>query len=80
MFCFADATGETLAAPLRPGNATANNAADHLTVLDDAIGQLPAEIAAGHHCGDDPATASRPVMVRADSAGASAGFVWGFDP
>ncbi len=36
MFCFADATGETLAALLRPGNATANNAADHLTVLDNA--------------------------------------------
>ena len=27
--------------------------------------------------GDDPATVSRPVMVRADSAGATAGFVWG---
>src|SRR5207302_515986 len=77
MFCVADATGETLAALLRPGNATANDAADHLTVLDNAIGQLPAEIASGHHCGDDPATGSRPVMVRADSAGATAGFVWG---
>jgi hypothetical protein len=77
MFCFADATGETLAALLRPGNATANDAADHLTVLDHAIGQLPAEIASGHHCGDDPATVSRPAMVRADSAGATAGFVWG---
>jgi len=77
MFCFADLTGETLAARLRPGNATANNAADHLTVLDDAIGQLPDEIAAGHRPGDDPASATRPVMVRADSAGATAGFVWG---
>jgi Transposase DDE domain group 1 len=77
MFCFADATGETLAALLRPGNATANNAADHLTVLDDAIGQLPAEIAAGHHRGDDVALVARPVMVRADSAGATGGFVWG---
>ncbi len=77
MFCFADLTGETLAALLRPGNATANNAADHLTVLDNAIGQLPAGIAAGHRPGDDPATVSRPVMVRADSAGATAAFVWG---
>src|SRR5438105_10530719 len=76
-FCCADATGETLAELLRPGNATANNAADHLAVLDHAVGQLPAEIASGHHCGDDPATVSRPVMVRADSAGATAGFVWG---
>jgi hypothetical protein len=77
MFCFADLTGETLAALLRPGNAAANNAADHLTVLDDAIGQLPAEIASGHRDGDDPTAVSRPVLVRADSAGATAGFVWG---
>jgi hypothetical protein len=77
MFCFADLTGETLAARLRPGNATANNAADHLTVLDDALGQLPADIAAGHRAGDDPATVTRPVMARADSAGATAAFVGG---
>lgn len=77
MFCFADLTGETLAALLRPGNATANDAADHLVVLDHAIGQLPAEIASGHGPGDDPAAVTRPVMVRADSAGATAGFVWG---
>ena len=30
MFCFADATGEALAAGLRPGNAAANDAADNL--------------------------------------------------
>jgi Transposase DDE domain group 1 len=77
MFCFADATGETLAALLRPGNATANSSVDHLCVLDHAIGQLPAEIASGHHLGDDPATVARPVMVRADSAGATRGFVGG---
>jgi hypothetical protein len=77
MFCFADATGETLAALLRPGNATANNAADHLAVLDHAIGQLPVEIAAGHHLGDDPTAVTRPVTARADSAGATGGFVWG---
>src|SRR5205085_3549536 len=77
MFCFADNTGETLAALLRPGNAAANSSADHLAVLDHAIGQLPAEIAAGHHVDDDPATATRPVTVRADSAGATRGFVWG---
>jgi hypothetical protein len=77
MFCFADATGETLAALLRPGNATANNADDHLAVLDAAIGQIPGEIAAGHRSGDDPTTVTRPMMVRADSAGATGGFVWG---
>ena len=77
MFCFADLTGETLAAMLRPGNAAANSIADHLAVLDHAIAQLPAEIAAGHHVGDDPTSVARPVMVRADSAGATRGFVWG---
>ncbi|HEY1738002.1 MAG TPA: IS1380 family transposase [Acidimicrobiia bacterium] len=77
MFCFADATGEMLGALLRPGNAAANSAEDHLTVLDQAVGQLPAEIAAGHHDGDDPASVARRVMVRADSAGATRGFVAG---
>ena len=74
MFCFADATGEALAGLLRPGNAGANNIADHLTVLDDAIGQLPAAIAAGHRPGDDPTVAGRAVRVRADSAGCSTRF------
>ena len=72
MFCFADATGEALAGLLRPGNATANSIADQLTVLDAAIDQLPAPIAAGHHCGDDGNSVRRPVEVRADSAGCSA--------
>ncbi len=77
MFCFADATGEALAGILRPGNANANNAADHLTVLDQAIDQLPADIAAGHHPGDQPEPVCRPVMVRADSAGCTHGFING---
>jgi Transposase DDE domain group 1 len=77
MFCFADATGETLAALLRPGNAGANNIADHLTVLDTAIDQLPETIATGHRPGDDPDTVQRPVMVRTDSAGCTGGFVTG---
>ncbi|MBK6670708.1 MAG: transposase [Actinobacteria bacterium] len=42
MMCFADATGETLAAVLRPGNAGANTVTDHLDVLDQAVAQLPA--------------------------------------
>jgi hypothetical protein len=75
MFCFADATGEALAAVLRPGNAAANNIADHERVLDHAIGQLPAVIAVGHRPGDDPALARRAVRVRTDSAGCTR-FVW----
>lgn len=75
LYCFADATGETLAVELRPGNAAANNIADHTTVLDRAIGQLPDEIAVGHRPGDDPSLARREVRVRTDSAGCT-NFVW----
>ncbi len=69
IYCSADATGETLAVRLRPGNAGANDIADHVAVLDAAIGQLPAEIAVGHRPGDDPSMVRRPVQVRTDSAG-----------
>jgi hypothetical protein len=77
MLCFADATGEALAARLRPGNAGANTVTDHLGVLDDAVAQLPPEIAAGHRPGDDADLAARAVVVRADSAGCTHGFMWG---
>jgi hypothetical protein len=69
IYCFADATGETLGVSLRPGNAGANNIADHVAVLDQAVAQLPEEIAAGHHPGDDPVLVRRAVQVRVDSAG-----------
>ncbi|MBU8821183.1 transposase, partial [Mycolicibacterium goodii] len=45
MLAFADhgaaGSGEALAGLLRPGSAGANNAADHITVLDAALAQLP---------------------------------------
>ena len=75
IYCFADATGETLAVMLRPGNAGANTIADHVAVLDQAIAQLPAEIAVGHRDGDDPSLVRRPLQVRCDSAGCT-DFVW----
>ncbi len=59
IYCFADATGETLALRLRPGNAGANSIADQVAVLDAAIAQLPDEIAAGHRPGDHPALVRR---------------------
>lgn len=77
MFCFADATGEALAAMLRPGNAGSNTVADHLAVLDQAIAQLPAEIAVGHRAGDEPDLTRRRIRVRTDSAGCTNGFVTG---
>jgi hypothetical protein len=75
IYCFADATGECLAVRLRPGNAGANNIADHVVVLDEAITQLPEEIAVGHRRGDDPSIVRRGVQVRVDSAGCT-DFVW----
>jgi len=75
IYCFADATGETLGVVLRPGNAGANTIADHVTVLDQAISQLPEAVAAGHRLGDDPTLVSRQVQVRADAAGCTS-FVW----
>ena len=75
MLCFADATGEALSAVLRPGNATANTVSDHVRVLDGAIGQLPETIGAGHRVGDDEVLVTRSVIVRADSAGCTTGFL-----
>jgi Transposase DDE domain group 1 len=77
LLCFADATGEALAGLLRPGNAGANTVADHLVVLDAAVAQLPAEVAAGHGPGDAPELVARPLLVRTDSAGCTHGFVAG---
>lgn len=69
LFVFADATGEPLAAKLRPGNAAPNDTADLLEVIDEAVSQLPAEAAAGHRRGDDPDLVGVEVVVRSDSAG-----------
>ncbi len=75
LFCFADCTGETLSALLRPGNAGSNTVADHITVLDGGIDQLPADIARGHRAGDDPELVNRDVVMRADSAGCTEDFL-----
>jgi Transposase DDE domain group 1 len=75
IYCFADTTGETLSVRLRPGNAGANNITDHVAVLDEAIAQLPEEIALGHRPGDDPSLVRRAIQVRVDSAGCT-DFVW----
>jgi Transposase DDE domain group 1 len=59
----AGGTGEPVAAMLRPGKATANDAADQIAVLDDALAQLPAEVR------------SR-VLVRGDTGSGVHGFLW----
>jgi hypothetical protein len=58
-----DGTGEPLAVLLRPGNAGSNTAADHITVLREALRQLP-----GHLAGTRP---GRKVLIRSDAAGAT---------
>jgi Transposase DDE domain group 1 len=61
---YADETREALGGLLRPGNAGANTAADHVAVLDLALEQIPAE-----HI------ESIEILVRADSAGATHGLI-----
>ena len=56
---------------LRPGNAAANNIDDHIDVLDAAIARLPAAVYVGHRAGGDADLVTRPVVLRADSAGCS---------
>ena len=60
MLAYLDGTGDALAGRLRPGNANANTAADQIAVLADALEQLLRRIAA-----------REPVLLRADSAGAT---------
>ena len=57
---YSDETREALAMLLRPGNAGSNTAADHKTVIDRALAQIPAE-----------QIESIEILVRADSAGAT---------
>jgi hypothetical protein len=72
---FCDETEEALAGMLRPGNAGAYNASDHVAVLDAALGQLPEEWRWGHRPGDLAGEVEHPVLVRSDSAGATHDFV-----
>jgi hypothetical protein len=56
-------TGEPLAAMLRPGKATANDAADQIAILDAALAQLPEQLRSQ-------------VLVRGDTGSGVHGFVW----
>jgi hypothetical protein len=62
LHAYADETHEALGALLRPGNAGANTAADHITVLDRALEQIPSQYI-------------EQILVRADTAGATHGLV-----
>jgi hypothetical protein len=79
MFAFAEPVGLPLAARLRPGSDTANDAADQLTVVDDAIAALPEPWQAGHHPGDDRDEVIHDIVVRTDIAGYSHEMIGGLD-
>lgn len=64
LLCFLDNTAEALAGLLRTGSAGSNTTADHITVLDEALGQIPD----GHRYGT-------PILIRADCAGNTRGFL-----
>jgi hypothetical protein len=64
LLCWLDNTGEALAGRLRPGNAGANTTTDHITVLDDALAQIP-----------DAHRHGMPVLIRAHGAGCSKDFL-----
>ncbi|GGV28598.1 hypothetical protein GCM10010260_81310 [Streptomyces filipinensis] len=64
LLCFLANTGEALSGRLRPGNAGANTASDHITVLDQALAQIPD----AHRYGTD-------MLIRADCAGSAKTFL-----
>jgi hypothetical protein len=57
---YADETREALAGVLRPGNAGANTAVDHMVVLESALAQIPRR-----------QIETIEILMRADSAGAT---------
>lgn len=64
LLCFLDNTREALAGLLRPGNAGSNTTADHITVLDMALAQIPDQ----HRYGTS-------MLIRSDSAGCTHGLL-----
>jgi Transposase DDE domain group 1 len=59
---YADDTREALAMLLRPGNAGSNTAADHVTVIDRSLAQIP-----------EATIDNIEILIRTDSAGATHG-------
>jgi len=64
LFCFLDNTREALSGMLREGRAGSNTTADHITVLDQALAQIPDHFRHGE-----------PILVRSDSAGCTYGLL-----
>jgi hypothetical protein len=76
-------TGEVLAVQLRPGNAGSNTVADHITVLREAIGQLPARYRRRIIFRADGAGATKDLLAWIKAEAAERGYTWhssvGFD-
>jgi len=64
LLCFLDNTNEALSGLLRQGRAGSNTTADHITVLDQALAQIPDR----HRYGTD-------ILIRSDSAGCTYGLL-----
>ena len=64
LFCFLDGSREALSGLLREGRAGSNTTADHITVLDQAVAQIP-----------DAHRYGTAILVRSDSAGCTHGFL-----
>jgi len=62
LLCLLDNTGEALSGVLREGRAGSNSTADHITVLDQAVEQIP-----------DVHRFAREILLRIDSAGCTMG-------
>lgn len=69
LLCFLDQTDEALSGMLRPGNAGAGTAADHVAVLDQALEQLPVKTKT-----QDPEHGEW-MLARSDSAGCTHEFL-----
>jgi hypothetical protein len=64
LFCFLDGTREALSGLLREGRAGSNTTADHISVLDAALAQIP-----------DAYRHGAQILIRSDSAGCTQGFL-----
>jgi len=64
LLCFLDGSREALSGLLREGRAGSNTTADHITVLDAALAQIP-----------DAHRYGTPILIRSDSAGCTHGFL-----
>jgi hypothetical protein len=74
LLAYCDNSGEPLAGMLRKGSAGSNTAADHLAVLDDAIGALPPRYRRRLKVTADGAGASHALITKLDTLAARRGY------